>query len=346
MNAEVWGDVVTDAPAVFLQTSGSTGKPKIAVLSYGNLRANAEASNRNIPLAPGDVWLLSLPLYHVSGLGVLYRCLDASATVAVPDESEDLIESIERYHVTHVSLVTTQLHRLLEQPSAVRVLKNLKAILLGGSAMPPRLIRQALDLGLPIHTSYGLTEAASQVATTTPADRSEESLRRAKPLFPEHIRISSIGEIELSGPTLFFGYKEGETIHRPATSDGWFPTGDLGSLDSEGRLTVLGRKDNLFISGGENIQPEEIERELCALEGVEAAVVVPVEDPEFGHRPVAYIKPGQEPGPLRDALRQRLPAYKVPIAFHPWPKELDLPGIKINRQAFAKAAQRKWAPWE
>jgi O-succinylbenzoic acid--CoA ligase len=311
------------------------------VLSYGNLRANAEASNRNIPLAPGDVWLLTLPLYHVSGLGVLFRCLAAQATVAVPGEGETLAESIESYRPTHVSLVTTQLYRMMETPAGVRALITLKAILLGGSAMPPQLIREALDYGLPIHTSYGLTETASQVATTTSTDRDEESLRRATPLYLESVRISSEGEIEVSGPTLFLGYKEGNAVARPSTPDGWFPTGDLGQLDAEGRLTVLGRKDNLFISGGENIQPEEIERELCALAGVEAAVVVPVEDAEFGHRPVAFVKPDPDAKYLREALRRRLPGYKIPVAFHPWPSDLDAPGLKLQRHAFIAEARRR-----
>jgi O-succinylbenzoic acid--CoA ligase len=328
--------------SVLLQTSGSTGRPKLAAVSYANFRANAEASNRNIALEPGDVWLLSLPLYHVSGLGVVFRCLAAGATVAVPDEDEDLAESIARYGLTHVSLVTTQLQRLMERPEGVRALQGLKAILLGGSGMPPGLIRKALALGLPVHTSYGLTETASQVATTAAEDRSEEGLRRARVLVPGSLRISAEGEIEVRGPALFLGYREADgRIERPSTPDGWFPTGDLGRLDDEGRLSVSGRKDNLFISGGENVQPEEIERELCALEGVEQAVVVPVEDAEFGQRPVAFVKPAADAEALRAALAKRLPGYKVPVAFYDWPAELDAPGMKIRRVDFRKIAAQQ-----
>ncbi|MEX2016359.1 MAG: AMP-binding protein [Candidatus Hydrogenedentales bacterium] len=131
-DAAVWPDVA----AAVLMTSGSTGTPKAAVLTYRNLFRNAEASNRNIPLAPGDTWLLSLPLYHVSGLGVLFRCVLAGAAVAIPEAGQELAAAMKQYGATHVSLVATQLRRFLEDDAGLAALSACKAILLGGSALP------------------------------------------------------------------------------------------------------------------------------------------------------------------------------------------------------------------
>jgi O-succinylbenzoic acid--CoA ligase len=131
----------------------------------------------------------------------------------------------------------------------------------------------------------------------------------------------------------------------PLDTDGWFHTGDLGAWDENGYLRVLGRQDNLFVSGGENIQPEEIEEVLSALPGVEVAVVVPVDDPEFGQRPVAFIKTeGDEPGDLTPKLREFLPGFKVPTTFHPWPENAQR-GMKLDRNALRERARQLLDQW-
>ncbi|MEA3366360.1 MAG: AMP-binding protein, partial [Candidatus Hydrogenedentes bacterium] len=158
-------DVDPYAPATILATSGTTAEPKMAVHSLDNHIANAETSNKNISLRPGDRWLLSLPLYHVAGLGIIFRCVVAGAAVALAERGEALEGSIARLKVTHVSLVATQLERLLTTPDGRETLSRLKAVLLGGSAIPQNLIERAVGLGVPLHTTYGLTETASQVTT-------------------------------------------------------------------------------------------------------------------------------------------------------------------------------------
>jgi O-succinylbenzoate-CoA ligase len=312
-----------DQPATIIFTSGSSGVPKAALHTLGNHIHNARASNRNIPIGPGDRWLLSLPLFHVAGLGVLFRCLLGEGTVAVPDPDEDLLTALRRYEVTHVSLVATQLQRLLAEEGGPETLKGLKAILLGGSAVPATLVRQAHDLGLKIATTYGLTETASQMTTTRPGDTLEALLTSGRPLTPGTIRTATDGAIQVRGETLFAGYVEGDRLDRPVSTEGWFDTGDLGAFDDEGCLHVQGRKDNLFISGGENIQPEEVEEALCRLPGVAQAIVVPVEDAEFGHRPVAFLRFESEEGmagaDVNAELAEILSAYKIPVAYHPWP---------------------------
>ncbi|MBD0355188.1 MAG: o-succinylbenzoate--CoA ligase [Rubrobacteraceae bacterium] len=331
--------LLLDRHATVVFTSGSTGTPKGTLHTFGNHYFSARGSNANIALEPQDRWLHSLPLYHVGGLSILFRCLLAGASVALPEPAAPLGEAIARSRATHVSLVSTQLLRLLREegfdPS------GLKAILLGGGPTPGYLLEEALARKLPIHTSYGLTEMASQVTATPPA-ASRETLRTSgRPLPHRELSISDDGEILVRGETLFAGYVEGEAIELPIDADGWFHTKDLGELDAGGYLRVRGRKDNLFISGGENVQPEEIEEALCFLEGVEEAVVVPIPDPEFGFRPAAFVRTTGgvvESRDLARALEPVLARFKIPVTFYGWPEGIE--GMKVDRAALTECARR------
>ena len=329
-------DVDPDAPATLLATSGSTGEPKLAMLSLENHRANAAASNRNIEVLPGDRWLLSLPLYHVSGLGIVFRCVLAGAAVVAPAPGEPLEDAIRRLNVTHLSVVATQLQRLLNTPSGRDALRQLKAVLVGGGATPADLIERAADCTVPLFTTYGLTETASQVTTTPPGAARDVLKTSGAPLVPGTVRVSDAGEIQVRGQTLFLGYLQADgALRRPVTADGWFPTGDLGQFDAGGNLVVTGRKDNMFVSGGENIHPEEIEAALCALEDVERAIVVPVPDSDYGYRPLAFIVPAPgfavDPASLRERLARMLPRYKLPVRCLAWPESVAQTGIKPDR---------------
>ncbi len=331
---QAW-DMDLEQEATIIATSGSSGEAKAAVHTWGNHYYNARGSNQMVPLTDSDRWLLSLPLYHVSGIAVLARCLLSGAALAV-ENSEDLAASIEQSKATHVSLVSTQLHRLLAHRKNHAALRLLKVILLGGSAIPREIIERSLKLGLNIYLSYGLTEMSSQVATgrVTQSDRS-----CVKVLPYRKLSFSSDGEILVKGEVLFKGYVAGARLQLPLTKEGWFATGDMGQLDKTGSLTVTGRRDNMFISGGENIQPEEIERALLGIKGIIEAVVVPKEDKEFGHRPVAFIKFEGEVLPedhMIQCLQADLPRFKVPMAFYSWPQGLISQGIKISRQEFLK----------
>ncbi|AHY47592.1 menE: O-succinylbenzoate-CoA ligase [Rubrobacter radiotolerans] len=344
-SAEMVPRLDLDAPATVVFTSGSTGRPKAALHTVGNHRASALGSARNIPLGPGDAWLHSLPLFHVGGLSILFRCVLAGATVALPGPGEPLAEAIPRSRATHVSLVSTQLRRLLDGGPVGTALSGLRAVLLGGSAIPADLLDRAHDLGVPVHTSYGLTEMTSQVTTTRPGASRAELATSGRVLPGREVRISERGEILVRGETLFAGYLESGRPVRPLDREGWFGTGDLGNLDTDGRLTVTGRLDNLFVSGGENVQPERVEEELRRLPEVEEAIVVPVADREFGERPVAFVRlapgtPEVRLGGLRERLRERLAGFEVPDALYPWP--LDAPqGMKVNRAYFKERADER-----
>jgi o-succinylbenzoate---CoA ligase len=330
-------DIPHERSATIIFTSGSSSVPKAALHTFGNHYYNAIGSNANIVLQPGDRWLHSLPLYHVGGLSILFRCLLEGATVALPLPGSSLGESIASLGTTHVSLVSTQLSRLLRESAD---LGGLEAVLMGGGPVPPSLVDEALARELPLYTSYGLTEMASQV-TTTPPGACPEQLRTAGRVLPRReVSVSESGEILVRGETLFAGYAEGEELDRPVDEEGWFHTRDFGELDGSGYLRVGGRMDNLFISGGENVQPEEIEEALYRLEGIDEAVVVPVPDEEFGARPVAFVRMDHgEPGELAYELEPVLPRFKIPISFYPWPEEARR-GMKADRAALSELARR------
>jgi o-succinylbenzoate---CoA ligase len=332
------------SPAVAIFTSGTTARPKAALLSYGNLYFNALGSNDNLPIVSSDRWLLSLPLYHVGGLGILFRSFVAGGTVVIPEPGEDLALTVQSFGITHLSIVTTQLYRLLADPAQLSQLRGLKAILLGGSAVASSLIARSLEVDLPIYTSYGLSEMGSQVATTSPKSSLAQLQTSGKILRHRELTISSQSEILVRGDCRFLGYLTDSELLKPFDPDGWFATGDLGVVDADGYLSVVGRKDNLFVSGGENIQPEEIERVLLDDLSVEEAMVVPIESAEFGFRPIAFVKIAPHPehgaADLLAILREKLPGYMIPDQILPWPSHLGALGIKPSRTELRSLARQ------
>ncbi len=328
-----------DTPATIIFTSGSVGRPKAVLHTWGNHYFNALGSAANIPYGSGDRWLLSLPLFHVSGLSILVRTIVGGATVVIPAQRPDLATTITEYGITHVSLVSTQLIRLLNDERGRNALRQLKAIVLGGSAMPRATLAEAYALDLPIHISYGLTEMGSQVATTPREVPTNKRYTSGRVLPYRELKIDNDGQICVRGETRFAGYVEGTQLRQPFDAGGWYATGDLGQIDGDGYLHVQGRKDNMFISGGENIQPEEIEAVLLQLPGIEQAMVVPVPDAEFGVRPAAFVKAQNvSEEQIVAFLQQRLPRFKIPRAFFPWPDQLAVQGIKVSRKQMQQLA--------
>ncbi|MBF0552816.1 MAG: o-succinylbenzoate--CoA ligase [Deltaproteobacteria bacterium] len=341
-------EIDPDIEATILFTSGSSGRPKAVVHSLANHYFSALGSNQNISFEPGHRWLLSLPLYHAGGLSIVFRALLGGGAIGLPAPQWSLEEAVSRLDITHLSLVPTQLYRMLQQEVYIRFRARVKAILVGGSPMPPALIQRAVTSGLPVFTSYGSTEMASQITTTRSGDSAEHLLTSGTLLPYRQIKIAEDGEILVKGETLFKGYLDKDGLDRRLTADGWFRTGDLGRLDEQGYLLVTGRRDNMFISGGENIQPEEIERLIGQLEEITEVVVVPVRHEEYGARPVAFIRPRPGcvavPDRIKSHLSARLPKFKIPDYFFPWPEELESSGMKISRRDFIRLAKAKAGP--
>ncbi|MDZ4723224.1 MAG: o-succinylbenzoate--CoA ligase [candidate division Zixibacteria bacterium] len=339
--------------ATMIFTSGSSGNPKAALHTLGNHYYSALGVNQALRFETGSRWLQILPLCHVGGLGILFRAIIAHGTVVFHDSSQSIVESLVDNRITHLSIVSTQAQRLFEELTIHRTqFPFLKAILLGGSALSDRLIQSLLSLGLPVFTSYGLTEMTSTATITSGSDTKIGS--SGKVLSYRELKIDANSEILTRGQTLFAGYCKGKSVRKPVDDGGWYHTGDMGKLDSSGDLIVTGRKDNLFISGGENIYPEEIERALSTIEGIVEAVVVPVSDTQFGFRPVALIRLFNSSDHvlidsliprIRATLANILPRFKIPSAFFLLPDNVDLssPGIKRDRKALQKYAEAQMA---
>lgn len=330
-------------PALIVFTSGSMGLPRPAVLTAGNLRHSALNANSALRFRGGDSWALSLGLDHVAGHGVLWRAMTAGGSVLVPEFEEPLEDFLLRSAPTHLSLVPTQLFRMMNHGKAVEALRAARCILMGGGPMADSLVRDAVDTGLPIATSYGMTETAGLMCASPPRTPLDDLLTSGRPLTPETIRTASDGEILVRGATVFAGYLDVRSaLHRPAVDGDWFATGDLGRFDEAGRLHVEGRKDNRFKCGGENIQPEAIERAMAALPGVVEAIVVPVADHEYGHIPVAFVRLREDhesaENAWRQALAQTLPRFMVPRRFFDWPHTWGRPPLKSDRAAMTRLA--------
>jgi len=328
-------------PAMMIFTSGTSGQPRPAVLSYGNLYYNAQGANVNLRIRSNDRWLLNLPMYHVSGIGIMFRCLLGGASVIIPESSETLAQSIMHYKPSHVSIVPAQLSELLQEPEGDQF-ASVRVFLVGGSSTDAVVLEKARARKWPVYLTYGMTETASQITTMPPDAPPEKRFSTSgKVLRHRTLKIDESGEILIKGPCQFTGYWTNGSIQPVADGEGWFHSGDLGRLDQEGYLTVIGRKDSLIISGGENIQPEEVEKYLLEIEGIQQAVVVAKKHPRFGQRPVAFIKSGTwDDTAWRKVLMGKLPPFKIPDSFIPWPDGQEKTGLKLSRAWFADRANR------
>jgi O-succinylbenzoic acid--CoA ligase len=317
-----------DAPQAIVFTSGTTGQPKGAVLTFANHFWSATASSYRLGLSPEERWLSCLPLYHVGGLAVVFRsCLYGTAIVL--HERFDLgafNTSLERDQITLTSLVPTMLHRLLAMRKGQAWPASLRHILLGGAAATPELLAAAQASSAPVATTYGLTEAASQVATLCPADVVRKPGSVGRPLMFTNVRIvdetgatlppGEKGEIVVTGPTVMSGYYKNPAATAKTIRNGDLFTGDIGYLDDEGDLWLVQRRSDIIISGGENIYPAEVEAVLRQHPAVAAVAVVGVPNAEWGQVVAALVEchPHKQvtAAELLAFSRQQLAGYKQP----------------------------------
>lgn len=334
------GAIESQQPVTMILTSGSTGTPKAAVHSYQNHLASAEGANAHLPLIEGDRWLLSLPLFHVGGVAILFRAALAGATITLPNE-RPLLAQIQQGNISHLSLVPTQLHQLIAQGIDLQSW-SIKHLLLGGGPIPGALLAALSASHTACYTTYGLTEMGSQVTTSHP-DETLSAPSSGRLLKYRELMINTDNEILCRGDTLFLGYWREGAIVPSVDSDGWFHTQDRGEI-SAGQLQVQGRSDNMFISGGENIQPETIEQLIYQQATVLQVIVVPQKDMQYGERPVAFMDiNGEWSGTVettQEQLRTHLPRFAHPIAYYPWPAHMPQ-GLKPSRPLFKRYANER-----
>ena len=294
--------------ALIISTSGSEGRPRAVLLGSAQLDAAATESNAALDLRAGDCWLNCLPLYHIGGQSILWRCARTGATVLLHEgfSIDDIARDLAAHNVTHLSLVPAMLARLLD--GDIPPPPTLRAVLIGGAALSRPLYERATAAGWPLFVSYGMSETAAMVAVFKPNDGAwHEGL--VGHVLPHHeLCIGTDGRIRIRGPQVMAGYLGGGG----PDADGWLTTSDLGEINADGHLTVLGRADDMLISGGRNVHPQEIESCLAGCPGVVDIAVTGAPDPVWGDLVVALVVGPVEDEVLLAHARQGLPSAALP----------------------------------
>jgi len=314
---------------VWVRSSGSLGRPRWIIHTAGSLLAGAGPAADHLDFGVGARWRLSLPMDHVGGLSLVFRALVGGGALLAGEASTG---------DSHRSLVATQLRRLLDLGEAV----DLRCLLVGGGPIGTSLKQAALEAGLPLVVSYGLSETGALLSASSRDDEPELLTHphyAGRPLVPGSVAVDEEGVVLIRGNMLCGATADEGGVPVPLRlTDGWLSTGDLGRLDN-GCLFITGRRDNVMISGGEKLPAEELEAALLALPGVLEAVVVPVADEEFGQRPGAFIRwmDGREQSlaAVRRALAFELASWKLPVAMWPLPEGV---GFKPDRAALTRLA--------
>ena len=356
------GPVEADAAAMLLYTSGSTGKPKGAILPHRQIYYNSLATTIGWEIGPSDVAIVANPFFHTGGWHVFSTPLwHRGGTIVLFDQFEPtaFLDAIAEERVTLAFSVPTQIGMLTQSSSWGHALPSLRFLISGGAPCPQALGARVRAAGLLFREGYGLTECGPNCFAIT----DEEALRRPGAVgwpapFLEMRVVSGIGnresgvdepgELLLRGPQMFAGYFNDRARTAEAIdADGWLHTGDLASRDADGAYRICGRKKDMFISGGENVYPGEVEAALSECPGVAEAVVVGVPDEKWGEVGRAFVVPRNGDALIADDVvafaRRRLAGYKVPKSVVVVPELPRLGSGKADR-ATLKATNPVFAP--
>lgn len=316
--------VGADDTAVLLFTSGSGGRAKTVAHTYRRLSDSAAMAGNALGLSSSDRWTLSLPIYHIGGFMILARAVrfGSSVVLATGYDTMSLEAALNAAATTIVSITPTQLKRLMEErvePGAKH-----RATLVGGGGADPELIKRAADKGWKPVVVYGATETTAFVAALAAEDATRKPGSVGKPL--PSVSISTIddngapsdgeGEIVVASPTVAKGYylDEKETMRKFVK--GAFRTGDYGRIDEEGYIYIVGRIDGGIVTGGENVDPETVERAAMELDEIADAVAFGASDPEWGEAVCLATRVADgarfDAKAIREQLRERLADYQVP----------------------------------
>jgi o-succinylbenzoate---CoA ligase len=311
--------------AVVIFTSGSTGIPKGVMLSFRNLIRSAEIGDKILNHSTNDRWLASLPFYHIGGFSIISRTLLAGASMIIPDSSDikDFINSINNFKPTLASFVGVQLKKLLDDKTTVY--SEFKNILIGGGFTNDDLINSAINNGCKISKVYGSSEVASFVTALTFEEIKRKVNSSGKPISPNDIFIvneakeilppNTIGEIVVKSDAVFTGYLNNKAETQNKLINGLYFTGDIGYIDEEGFLFVQARRSDLIVTGGENVNPLEVENCILQVNNIEDCCVIGIEDKTWGHIVAAAIVCSDNiltEEDIQNFLRSKLAGFKIP----------------------------------
>ncbi len=307
-------------------TSGSSGKSKAVMLSYENLIQSALIGDQILNQNKNDKWLASLPFYHIGGFSIIVRAFLSDASLIIPDSLniEDISRAIEKHKPTLASFVSVQLQRLID--NNIRPNNELKNVLIGGGFTSRELSLAAIKKGWKITRVYGSTEVSSFVTAITVEDIQSKPGSSGKALYPNEILIvneskmnvpaNTRGEIIVNSPAVAKGYYKNQEETSQKIINGFYYTGDIGYLDNDGYLFVEARREDLIISGGENIVPKEVESAILNNSVVEDVFVFGLNNSEWGQEVAAAIvlKKNRKisSNELKLFLKKKLAGYKIP----------------------------------
>lgn len=340
-------------PLAIVYTSGTTGRPKGAILTVGNFWWSAVGSALNLGTHTNDQWLACMPLFHVGGLSILLRAAIYGITAIVHDgfDAYAVNAEIDNGNVTIVSVVAVMLQRMLDARDDKPYPSSLRCVLLGGGPAPRPLLERCAALGIPVAQTYGLTETTSQLATLAPEDALRKLGAAGRPIYPNEIRVvtedgdaktDEPGEILVRGPVVMAAYAGQPEATARAIVNGWLHTGDAGSLDVDGYLHVLDRRDDLIITGGENVYPAEVEAVLLAHPWVAEAGVIGTPDVAWGQRVVAYVRLTDQAQSAAASVEDTLRAHcRAQLASYKTPRDIRVVTDPLPRTASGKLRRTK-----
>ncbi|MBK1721668.1 AMP-binding protein [Thiocystis violacea] len=307
--------------SLLIKTSGSTGTPKVVMLTADNLLASAQATNARLGLGAGDLWLACLRQSHIGGVSIGYRCALAGAAVRLYDgfDAQAVGRGLCDSPVTHVSLVPPMLARLLEL--GVSPPPRLRVLLVGGQALSETLARRAVERGWPLHLTYGMTETASQIATTTTLTGQGMDTALAGRLL-EGVEVDARPcetgasmRLKVKGRTLMAGYANPARRPGLGLQRGCFETPDIACVSADGQLRILGRADDVLVVGGINVSLRRVEQLLTGVPGVRDCVVLGLDDDVWGHRLAAVFSGEIDASGLEQWCRRHLQSAERPRVF-------------------------------
>lgn len=302
-------DVALPEGCVIVRTSGSSGTPRDLVIGAPAFAASARGVAERLALRATDVWWASLSPAHVGGIALLLRARQIGCEVVCTGgfDAEVFLDLCASRRITHASFVPTMLRRVLDVAPAGTDFSCLRAVLIGGAAADSELLRRSVQAGIPVATTWGMTEAASQLSTATADQTAADPLHSGRTLSGVDVRADEGGRLHIRTPTLALGELVEGRLVPLVGSDGWYATDDLGHIDPQGFVRITGRVSDRIISGGVNVDPLDVAREIREVEGVEDVVVVGVPDPEWGERVVAVVVVRASDPRTGDELLEALP---------------------------------------
>lgn len=305
--------------AVVLFTSGSTGKPKGVVHTFSSLINSIENGNQILNQQKNDRWLASLPLYHIGGFQIICRSLYNGCAIVIPDsfQTDDLAKTIFEFNPTHISLVSTQLEKLKYQK--VKPGNQLKVSLIGGGFVDDELMFEAEKLGWNPSRVYGSSETASFVTAISANEILSKPQSVGKSLINVYTKVAEDSEILIKSESLFVKYLNDEDESNLKLVDGFYHTGDLGFVDEDGYLFIEARRTDLIVTGGENVNPIEVEKALLQIQFIKDACVFPKQNKTWGQIVACAVIVDANPVNekiIKEYLKQILAGYKIPKQFY------------------------------